>query len=41
MNTTFLNSGNSKTLDPYLSVLNVTEKINLKRSGKYFALIKS
>ena len=38
MDTIFINSKNSKTSDPYRLLLNVTDKINLKRSDKYVAL---
>ena len=33
-----MNSGNSKTSDPYILLLNLSDKINLKRCVKYFAL---
>ena len=33
-----MNSGNSKTPDPQRLLLNVSDKINLKRSDKYVAL---
>ena len=33
-----MNSGNSETSDPHRLLLNLTEKINLKRSDKYVAL---
>ena len=38
MNTIFRNFKNSKTADPHRLLLNLTEKINLKRSDKYVAL---
>ena len=38
MNTIFMNPKNSKTSDPHRLLLNVTDKINLKRSNKYVAL---
>ena len=38
MNTIFINPKNSKTSDPHRLLLNVTDKINLKRSNKYVAL---
>ena len=38
MNTTFMNSGNSKTSDPHRLLINLVDKINLKRSNKYVAL---
>ena len=38
MDTMFMNSGNSKTSDPQRLLLNLSDKINLKRCGKYVAL---
>ena len=38
MDTIFMNSKNSKTSDPHRLLLNLTDKINLKRSDKYIAL---
>ena len=38
MNTIFVNSGNSKTSDPHRLILNLTDKINLKRIDKCVAL---
>ena len=38
VNAIFLNSRNSKTSDPYRLLLNVADKIDLKRSDKYLAL---
>ena len=38
MNTIFMNSKNSKITDPRGLLLNLTDKINLKRSDKYVAL---
>ena len=38
MNTIFMNSQNSKTSDPHRLLLNISDKINLKRSDKYVAL---
>ena len=38
MNTIFTNSGNSKTSNPHRLLINLSEKINLKRSDKYIAL---
>ena len=38
MYTTFLNSKYSKTSDSQRLLLNLTDKINLKRSDKYIAL---
>ena len=35
MNTTFINSKNSKTSDPYRLLLNFTDKIELRRKDKY------
>ena len=35
---TFMNSKNSKTSDPYMLMVNLWDKINLKRSDKYVAL---
>ena len=35
-----MNSKNSRTLDPHRLLLNLTDKINLKRSDKYVALSK-
>ena len=40
MDTIFMNSGNSKTSDPHRLLLNLSNKINLKRSDKYVALSK-
>ena len=37
MDTIFMNSENSKTADPHRLLLNLTDKINLKRSDKYVA----
>ena len=39
MNTIFMNSDNSETSDCHRLLLNLTDKINLKRSDKYIALI--
>ena len=36
--TIFMNPKNSKTSDPHRLLLNLTDKINLKRNDKYFAL---
>ena len=33
-----MNSGNSKTSDPHRLVFNLADKINLKKSHKFFAL---
>ena len=38
MNTEFINSGNGKTTDRHILLLNLLVKINLKRSDKYVAL---
>ena len=37
MNTIFMNSENGKISDPCRLLLNLSNKINLKRSDKYFA----
>ena len=38
MGTTFMNSENSKTSEPHRLILNLENKINLKRSEKYVIL---
>ena len=38
MDTIFMNSKKSKTSDPHRLILNLSEKINLKRIDKYVAL---
>ena len=38
METIFMNSENSKTSDSHRLLLNLSDKINLKRSDKYVAL---
>ena len=38
MDTMFMNSKNSKTSDSNRLLLNLSEKINLKRSDKYFSI---
>ena len=38
MDTIFINSNSSKTLYPYKLLLNITYKIDLKRSDKYVSL---
>ena len=38
MNTIFMNSKNSKTSNSHRLFLNLTDKINLKRSDRYVAL---
>ena len=36
----FMNSKNSRTSDPYGLLLNLTDKMNLKKSDKYVVLTK-
>ena len=38
MDTIFMNSENSKTSDPHRLLLNLTDKIDLRRKDKYVAL---
>ena len=38
MDTTFMDSGNGKTSNPPRLLLNLSDKINLKRSDRYVAL---
>ena len=38
MNTLFMNSENSKTSKPNVLILNFTDKIDLAKGGKSFAL---
>ena len=38
MDTIFMNSENNKTSDPDRLLLNLSDRINLKRSDKYVAL---
>ena len=38
MNAIFMNSRNSKTSDPHRLLLNLTDKIDLRRKDKYIAL---
>ena len=38
MDTIFINSKNSQTSDPHRLLLNLRDKIDLKRSDKYVAL---
>ena len=38
MDTIFMNCENSKTSNPHRLLLNLSDKINLKGSDKYFAL---
>ena len=40
MDTIFMNSKNSETSDPHRLLLNLTDKIELRRSDKYVALSK-
>ena len=35
MNTVFMNSENSKTSDPHRLLLNIRDKVELKRKDKY------
>ena len=39
MVTIFMNSGNSKTSDSHRLLLNLSDKINLKRDNKYVVLL--
>ena len=38
MDTIFMNSKNSKTSDSHRQLLNLSDKLNFKRSDKYVAL---
>ena len=38
MNAIFMNSKNSRTSDPHRLLLNLSDKMNVKRSEKYVAL---
>ena len=38
MDTIFMNSKNSRTSDPHRLLLNLTDKINLKKNDNYVAL---
>ena len=38
MDTIFLNSKNSETSDPHRLLLNLADRMNLKKSDKYVAL---
>ena len=38
MDTIFMSSKNSKTLDPCRLLINLTDKIHLRRKGRYIAL---
>ena len=37
MDIVFMNSGNSKTSDPHRLLLNLSDKVSLKRPNKYVA----
>ena len=37
MDIVFMNSGNSKTSDPHRVLLNLSDKVSLKRTNKYVA----
>ena len=39
MDTVFMNSGDSKTSDPHRLLLNLSDKINLKKKDKYVQTI--
>ena len=39
MDTKFMNSENSKTSEPHRLLINLADKINLKRSAKYVAIV--
>ena len=39
MNTIFMNPENSKTSDPHTLLLNLTDKIDIRRKDKYIALL--
>ena len=39
MNTIFMNLKNSKTSKPHVLVLNLTDKLDLRRSDKHVALL--
>ena len=41
MNNIFMNSENSNTYDPQRLLLNLTDKIDLRRKNKYIALSNS
>ena len=41
MDTVIVNCGNSKTHDPHRLLLNLSDKMKLKRSEKYVVFIKS
>ena len=38
MDTVFMNLKNSKTSEPYVLVLNLTDKLDLRRSDRYVTL---
>ena len=38
MNTIFMNSENSRTSDPHRLLLNLTDKVHMRRKDKYIAL---
>ena len=38
MNTIFMNSENSKTSDPHILLLNLTDETDLRKKDKYIAL---
>ena len=38
MDTRFINSENNKTYEPYVLILNLTDKLNLRRGEKSIAL---
>ena len=39
METIFMNSENSETTDPHKLLVNLTDKINLKRSDKIYQIL--
>ena len=39
MDTIFMNSGNSKTSDPPILLINLSDKIYLKKKNKYVAKV--
>ena len=41
MNTIFMNFENSKTSEPYLLILKLTDKLDLRRGGKRYCFRKS
>ena len=38
MDTIFMKSGNSKTPDPYIQLINLSGRVHLKRGDRYVAL---